>query len=80
MSGLPRLKVMPGSHITVVFRSAWGNSLEIMPGGSAHVIVPDPDTKVTISGDESKLTMSVAKNAEGKDRTYYPSKYPPLDL
>lgn len=74
-SGLPFLEVESG-HVTVVFHSRWGNSLTIHPGASAHVIVPSADTKVTISGDETGLTMELP---EGEHRVYYPGKYPPLN-
>lgn len=74
-SGLPPLVVESG-HVTVVFRSIWGNSLTIQPGASAHVVVPSVDTKVTISGDVKGLTMDLPEGEQ--HRVYYPGKYPSL--
>jgi len=63
-SGIPFLHVRSG-HVTVDFRSRWGNSITIHEGASAHVVVPSADTKVTIHNEGGTLTMDVP---EGKNR------------
>jgi hypothetical protein len=70
-SGIPFLHVRSG-HVTVDFRSRWGNSITIHEGASAHVVVPSPDTKVTITNEGGEYTMDIP---EGKNRVYYPGKY-----
>lgn len=75
-SGIPFLQVRSG-HVTIEFRSPWGNSVTVHDGASAHVIVPDADTKVTITVEAGgSYTMDIP---EGKNRVYYPDKYPRLD-
>lgn len=76
-SGLPFLHVQSG-HVTIEFRSSWGNSVTVHEGASAHVIVPSAATKVTINVEPGgSYTMDIP---EGKNRVYYPEKYPPLGL
>lgn len=72
-SGLPFLEVRSG-HVTVGFHSSWGNSITIHEGASAHVIVPDFDTKVTITNEGGTFSFE----APEKNRVYYPGKYSPL--
>lgn len=70
-SGIPFLRIESGS-VTVTFRSSLGNSLTMAPGAGAHVIVPSADTKVTITGDTTNLTLDIPS---GKHRVYWPDKY-----
>lgn len=65
-SGLPFLHVRSG-HVTVVFRSTWGNSLTIHEGASAHIVVPNADTKVTVADEGGDYTLDVP---EGKNRVH----------
>lgn len=68
--GLPFLKLRSG-HVEIQFRSSWGNSLEMDPGTTAKVIVPNSDTKVTISGDDSGLELVLPES--GHHRVLTPS-------
>lgn len=70
-SGLPFLEVRSG-HVTVEFRSSWGNSIIIHEGASAHVVVPWADTKVTIANQGGEYTMDIPG---GTNRVYWPEKY-----
>jgi hypothetical protein len=63
-SGIPRLHVRSG-HVEIKFRSSWGNSVTIHEGASAHIVVPHPDTKVTINNEGGEYTMDIP---EGKNR------------
>lgn len=71
-SGIPDLHVRSG-HVTVVFRSCWGNVITVHAGASAHVVVPFADTKVTIRVEHGgTYTMDIP---EGENRVYWPGKY-----
>lgn len=78
-SGIPFLKLRRGTsdNVAFTFQSSWGNSLELDEGTGATVHVPWADTKVTLTGDEHDLVKDIP---EGKNRVYYPSKYPPLGV
>lgn len=70
-SGIPFLHVRSG-HVTIEFRSRWGNSVTVHEGASVHVVVPSRDTKAHINVEGGTYTMDIP---EGKHRVWYPEKY-----
>ncbi|MFV8246789.1 MULTISPECIES: hypothetical protein [Mycobacteriaceae] len=68
-SGIPRLIVESG-HVTIDFRSSWGNSLKVRPAASAHVLT-DGHSKVTIDNEGS---LHVDAPEENRVRVYGPGQ------